>query len=73
MVSRMRCCGWVSRLSLFTVAVSLALTGCATTTVVSAPATSTTVASDEDDFSHLIAQLRSDLNRQIKREADRQP
>ena len=73
MVSKICRCGWVSRLALVTAAVSLALTGCATTTVVSAPAASATVASDEDDFSHLIAQLRSDLNRQLKRESDRQP
>jgi murein DD-endopeptidase MepM/ murein hydrolase activator NlpD len=64
-------CGWVGRLGLFAAAVSLVLTGCATT-VVSTDA-SASQASEEDDFSQLVAQLRSDLNRQIKRETDRLP
>jgi murein DD-endopeptidase MepM/ murein hydrolase activator NlpD len=62
-------------LSLF-IAISLSLTSCATTTVVTAPAAATassSSASDEDDFSQLVAQLRSDLNRSNKRDSDRAP
>jgi peptidoglycan LD-endopeptidase LytH len=68
--------GWVSRLGLF-VAASLSLTSCATTTVVTAPGAavsqSAPTASEEDDFSQLVAQLRSDLSRNNKREAERLP
>lgn len=63
--------GGVSRLGLFAAVVCLVLTGCATTVV--STAASVNPASEEDDFSHLVAQLRSDLNRQLKREADRLP
>jgi peptidoglycan LD-endopeptidase LytH len=64
--------GWVSRLSLLGLLSALVLTGCATAVTIPTPAVATAPA-DEDDFSQLIAQLRSDLNRSIKREADRQP
>jgi murein DD-endopeptidase MepM/ murein hydrolase activator NlpD len=47
------------------------LTGCATATVVT-PAPSQT-ASEDDDLTQLVAQLRADLNRYNKREAERQP
>jgi peptidoglycan LD-endopeptidase LytH len=68
--------GWVIRLSLF-IAGALSLTSCATTTVVSAPgavaSSATPTASEEDDFSQLVAQLRSDLSRNNKRESERLP
>jgi peptidoglycan LD-endopeptidase LytH len=64
---------WRSRLGLSAVVLlSSILTGCATTTATPNPAESITQ-SDDDDFSQLIAQLRSDLSRQTKREAERQP
>lgn len=65
--------GWVGRLSLLAIPFVFSLTGCATTTVVATPASETIRASEEDDFSQLIAQLRSDLNRSQKRDADQQP
>ena len=64
-------CGWVGRLGLLAVALSSLLTGCATSTVAVAPAA--IPASEEDDFSQLIAQMRSDLNRSIKRDAEGNP
>ena len=67
--------GWAGRLSLFPAVVSLALLGCATTAQpVAAPvATAALTQSDDDDFSQLVAQLRSDLSRYNKRESERQP
>lgn len=67
--------GWVSRVGLLALILCLAiLTGGAATTVVAAPQPSEEIrASEDDDFSQLIAQLRSDLNRSNKREAERQP
>jgi murein DD-endopeptidase MepM/ murein hydrolase activator NlpD len=67
--------GWVSSFGFAIGLASLGLTACSTTTVVTAPASSATKAtlSDEDDFSQLVAQLRTDLNRNIKRENERQP
>jgi peptidoglycan LD-endopeptidase LytH len=67
--------GWVGRLGLFVTMVSLVLTGCATTaaTPASAPQAPAIAQSEDDDFSQLVAQLRSDLNRYTKREAERTP
>ena len=68
-------CGWVNRGALLALALTaaFALTGCATTTVVAATPSVATAPADEDDFSQLIAQLRSDLNRNLKRESERRP
>jgi murein DD-endopeptidase MepM/ murein hydrolase activator NlpD len=66
-------CGWVGRLSLFAVVVLLLLTGCATTAAAPAAQPVAIAQSEDDDFSQLVAQLRSDLNRYNKREAERQP
>ena len=64
--------GWVGRGALLSVVLCAFLPGCATSTV--APAqVSAGAASEDDDFSQLIAQLRSDLNRHNKRVADSQP
>lgn len=63
--------GWVTRRGLVLLLICVVLPACATTTVVSAPAQ--VAPSDEDDFSQLIAQLRSDLNRHNKRAIERQP
>src|SRR5712691_3008843 len=68
-----RRCGWVGRFGLSAAVVSLVLTGCATAVVAPAPRVPTIAQSDDDDFSSLVAQLRSDLNRYNKREAERQP
>jgi murein DD-endopeptidase MepM/ murein hydrolase activator NlpD len=66
--------GWVSRGALLGISLCVfILTGCATATVVPAPQTEVVRASEDDDFSQLIAQLRSDLNRNNKRAAERQP
>ena len=76
MSSRLGRSGWVGRFDLLVGAVSLLLAGCATTLVQPAPAPSPAAAvtqSDDDDFSQLVAQLRSDLSRFNKRESDRQP
>ncbi|HET7434044.1 MAG TPA: M23 family metallopeptidase [Thermoanaerobaculia bacterium] len=63
--------GWVGRLALL--ALFFSLTACATTVVV-APAPQTSVAaSEDDDFSELIAQLRLDLNRRTSREVASKP
>ena len=64
---------WVSRLGLFLAALSLCLTGCATNTRTSMvePQPVSIAPSDEDDFSQLVAQLRTDLNRFNKRESER--
>lgn len=64
--------GWVRRLSLLGLLSALTLTGCATTVSPAVTPTVATAPADEDDFSQLIAQLRSDLNRSVKREAERQ-
>lgn len=67
--------GWVSSVALL--CGSLSLISCATTTTVVANAPAPAAAAmdsasaDEDDFSHLIAQLRSDLSRFKMREASR--
>lgn len=64
---------WGSRLGLSAVVLlSAILTGCATATSAPSPA-HTITQSDDDDFSQLIAQLRSDQSRLTKREAERQP
>ena len=66
--------GWVSRFSLLGISFALLLSGCASVATVTAPPTvAATAPADEDDFSQLIAQLRSDLNRYNKRESERQP
>ncbi|HWW60927.1 MAG TPA: M23 family metallopeptidase, partial [Thermoanaerobaculia bacterium] len=69
--------GWVGRIALLGSTVSLFLTSCMTTNVVvssaPAPQAQQTVASDEDDFSQLMAQLQADLNRQKSREVVRTP
>lgn len=65
--------GWVSRFSLLVASSALLLSGCVTAATVAPVPTAAASASDEDDFSQLIAQLRSDLNRYNKRESDRQP
>lgn len=67
--------GWVGRLSLFPAVVSFALLGCATAAVspAAAPVATAVTQSDDDDFSQLVAQLRSDLSRYNKRESERQP
>ena len=64
--------GWVGRSGLLAVVLCLPLGGCATTTVAPVPQVAA-APSDEDDFSQLIAQLRSDLNRHNKRVADSRP
>lgn len=61
--------GWGRRAALLLVASSLLLPSCATTTSRATPA----VQADDDEFSELIAQLRADLNRYNKREAERRP
>ncbi len=60
--------GWAGRLSLLAAVVSLTLTGCATS---AAPVR--TAPSVDDDFTQLVAQLRADLNRCNKFEAEKQP
>ena len=63
--------GWVGRGGLLAILLCSLLTGCATAT---APAvTAVPTASEDDDFSQLIAQLRSDLSRHQRRETERQP
>ncbi len=76
MSSRLGRCGWVGRFNLLAAMVSLAVTGCATQVVQPAmhpAATAASAPSDDDDFSQLVAQLRSDLSRHNRREAERQP
>jgi murein DD-endopeptidase MepM/ murein hydrolase activator NlpD len=69
-----RCGWWVGRLGLSATALSLVLTGCATAVVAPASQPAATIAqSEDDDFSQLVAQLRSDLSRYNKRESERQP
>ncbi|MBV9495738.1 MAG: M23 family metallopeptidase [Acidobacteria bacterium] len=66
--------GWVGRIALLSV--PLFLVGCATTTVApeAAPVVqSSQLSADDDDFSHLVAQLRADLNRYNSREVARKP
>jgi peptidoglycan LD-endopeptidase LytH len=63
--------GWVGRLSLTAVVLSLALTGCASAPVPTPAPVASVMPAEDDDFSHLVAQLRSDLNRYNKREAER--
>ncbi len=61
--------GWVGRLMALAASL-LFLTACSTTTtVVAAPSAPTQ--SEDEDFSQLIAQLRSDLNRATARSGDR--
>lgn len=65
--------GWVSRVALLAVVSCSFLTGCATSAVpVVTSSAADLTSSEDDDFSQLIAQLRSDLNRNNKREAERQ-
>lgn len=55
-------------------ALFLSLTACATTTIAPEPQSASSVtASEDDDFSQLIAQLRSDLNRRNSREVAKTP
>lgn len=63
--------GWVSRFCLLATTLALVLTGCATTTTHPAQPATVILPSEDDDFSHLVAQLRSDLNRYNKRDAER--
>lgn len=72
MEPRMGRCGWVARLSLLAAVLSLVLTGCASAPVVTPKPPAAVMPAEDDDFSHLVAQLRSDLNRYNKREAERQ-
>lgn len=67
--------GWVGRLSLFATAMSFALSACASSNAQPAAASpqAAITQSEDDDFSQLIAQLRSDLSRYNKRESERQP
>ena len=69
---------WISRLSLLTLVLALFASGCSM--VVSSPAVApspstakTITASDDDDYSQLLAQLRSDLNRYNSREIAQKP
>lgn len=62
--------GWGSRLSLLAAAACFVLSACATTAPTPKPAT--LMPADDDDFSQLIAQLHSDLNRYNKRDAELQ-
>jgi murein DD-endopeptidase MepM/ murein hydrolase activator NlpD len=62
--------GWVSRSGLLVVALCGLLAGCASTTSV-ATSVEPGLTSSEDDFSELIAQLRSDLSRNNKRDTER--
>ena len=66
MDSRLGRSGWVGRLSLFAAALSFACT--LPMSAQTAPVTQ----SEDDDFSQLIAQMRSDLNRVNKRDSDRE-
>jgi len=70
--SRVRC-GWVSRLTAVLGALFF-LSACSTTTVVVATTpTSLSAQSEDEDFSELIAQLRSDLNRHNGRQIEKTP
>lgn len=73
MEARMVRSGWVARPSLCAVVLFLAMTGCASTPIATAPAATVVMPAEDDDFSHLVAQLRSDLSRYNKRETERQP
>jgi murein DD-endopeptidase MepM/ murein hydrolase activator NlpD len=64
------------RATLLVTLIALLLNACATAPVQSIPVASAEelmAPADEDDFSELIAQLRSDLNRQISRDVARKP
>ena len=69
--------GWVRGLSLLAATASLLLSGCASSLFTPAAAATAPVPavqqSEEDDFSQLVAQLRSDLSRYNKRESERLP
>jgi peptidoglycan LD-endopeptidase LytH len=64
--------GWVSALTAALGAL-LFLTACSTTTVVVATPPPPAPLSEDDDFSELIAQLRSDLNRYNGRQIEKTP
>jgi len=65
---------WTSRLGLLASLLVLLASGCAGVLPQPAAAPPTpTVASDDDDFSQLVAQLRSDLSRYNGREISQQP
>jgi murein DD-endopeptidase MepM/ murein hydrolase activator NlpD len=65
-------CGWVGRLTALLGPLALfSLSACSTTTVVTVPATApaaAVTASEDDDFSQLIAQLSADLTRNKSRD-----
>ena len=61
--------GWVSRVALLSVLLLSFLTACSTTTVATAPQPLSSP--EDDDFSQLVAQLRSDLSRHNKRDSQR--
>lgn len=68
--------GWVGRFALLSALLSLA--ACATVppaqpAPATAPAQAAQLSADDDDFSHLVAQLRADLNRYNSREIARKP
>ncbi len=71
MQARLGRSGWVGRLALLAIAVPFLLTSCASS--VPAPAATLVPQSDDDDYSQLAAQLRADLSRYNKREAERAP
>src|SRR6185295_9515846 len=69
---------WISRLGLLTVVLALFASGCASilpssTSVTASPAAKMVTASDDDDYSQLLAQLRSDLSRYNSREIAQKP
>src|SRR5437868_4434758 len=68
--------GWDGRLALPVLALALFSTGCATvlpTTSAAPVATHEVTASDDDDYSQFVAQLRADLNRYNSREVAQKP
>lgn len=69
-------CGWGGRVKLLTGFALLFASACAVVpqpVTVPAPRAAAVATSDEDDYSQLIAQLRSDLNRYNAREVARHP
>src|SRR5438105_3002014 len=67
---------WTSRLTLLAIPLALFASGCSgfLPAPAAAPDTATRItASDDDDYSQLVAQLRSDLNRYNSREILQKP